>query len=169
MDSASPGEFQSELFQEIKRLFLEERLSVREITDRLGGRTSIFTVRTYRDMIVKWCVANDVPFPQPKTRTPPKILSQIHHTVGLKILHHRMVEMGGMSANEYSRQFGIGNQMSIQQMEHGKYEFNLSELMHISDVLEMNLLDLLTPPRGPCTCDGEATQSQTQWRGCSTT
>ncbi|MGA3304259.1 MAG: helix-turn-helix transcriptional regulator [Methylovirgula sp.] len=146
MENRIHGGYESDVFQEVKRLFLEEKLPAREITARLQGRGSYSTVRTYIRMIIEKCQAEGLPLPTVKAQKPHKILSELHHIVGLRILHHRMVEMGGMTPREYASEFGIGNQLTIQVMEHGKYEFTLSELTRIADAIGQSLVELVTSP-----------------------
>jgi len=71
-------ELQTEIFDEVKRLFLKERLSRREISMRLKDRASYSTISSYIKRVVATCEERGVCIPPRET--------QIAHTEFPQIL-----------------------------------------------------------------------------------
>jgi hypothetical protein len=148
---AKPITTNSANFREIERLYLEEKLSSSSISARLGGRVSIRTINRYITEIIHRCA--DKGFLVPDRRNPAggtpnsaaKVLSSQHHSVGLRILQHRLGGNDNLSPKEYSLKYELGNQNSIPRMECGKYDFTMSELIHISEVIGLSIPELLMP------------------------
>jgi hypothetical protein len=50
-----------------------------------------------------------------------------------------MLAEENLPARAYAEKHGVGNQVTIQRMEHGKYDFSLSELVRISEIVGLPL------------------------------
>ena len=143
----------SELFREIEKLYLEEDLTSSQITARLGGRASIYTVHRYITEIIRRRTEQGLSTPTQRRKpsggaaaSTAKVLSQTHHNVGLHILRHRMGGEDNLQPKDYAIKHGLGNQQSIPKMEHGKYDFTLSELLRIAEIGQEHAKDVAADP-----------------------
>jgi len=145
-------ELKSSVYQQVKDQFLRGGLSAREITDRFNGRVTYSSVRTYVAKIIRQAKDEGIHIAPRKTGAsaiPKTSMTPVHFTVGIKLLQHRLITMGGIAPAEYVEEFKIGNQLSLSRMEHGVYDFKLSELVQIANNLEVDLHDLLTAAKMP--------------------
>jgi hypothetical protein len=135
------------MFSEVKRLFLDEDLSAREITDRLGGRIAYASVRTYIVQIVVEAKKNGTPIDTPRNKRAPrptKPISPMHLRVGIALMQDRILKHSSMPPSEYAQMLAVGNRMTLPLMERGMYEFNLGELQRIAATLGKTISELLT-------------------------
>jgi hypothetical protein len=142
-------ELQSSTYKQVKDLFLNKGMTARAIYEEMGGKLTYTSVRTYIARVISEAKANGVHI-APREKSPAhlarKPISELHHMIGIKLMQHRLLAMSGMEPQEYANEFGVGNRMSLALMEHGKYDFRLSELVAISNNLELSLQDLLNVP-----------------------
>jgi hypothetical protein len=140
----------SDLFREIENLYLNEGLSRAAIVARYRGRTKSTTVHRYVAVVLSRAAENKTPL-QPRRESGGgaafhnQVLSDVHHNVGLHILQHRLGGGENKTPRDYAKEFGIGNQLTICRMEHGKYEFTLSELIHIASTIGLSVSELISP------------------------
>ena len=140
------GHQKSELYTQIEDMFLNQRMTRSAIHRALRGRASKSTVTEYCTRAIKKA---DRPF---EARNNPvgaaalghDVLSPTHHAIGVRLLQHRFIAEGGISPGAYAAKHGVGNQVSLTRMEHGKYDFTLSEILQISDVLGVSVRELLS-------------------------
>jgi hypothetical protein len=140
-------EAKNSLFAEVKRLFLVEGLSSREITDKLGGRVAYTSVKTYIAQIVGEAKNNGVHIPPRRNKREPrrtKPISPLHLRVGIALMQDRILKHASMPPSEYAQMHELGNRGTIPLMEKGVYEFTLGELQRIATAIGKSVPELLT-------------------------
>ena len=138
------------LFEEVKALFLNEKMTRYAIYQHLRGRAARATVDAYCRRVIREAEMAGQPLaprrdPLGTAAFTGRVLGKEHHWVGTRLLQHRFLSEGSMSQREYAQKHGIGNQLSLARMEHGQYDFTLSELSHIAEVLGLTLEELFAP------------------------
>jgi hypothetical protein len=137
-------------FDEIKRLLIEESLSQSEIVKRYSHTLSAWQVKRLIQEAYE-----DVKKTRPEfqmRRAPSgfkplgatKTLSQMHLAIGVRLNNHRRVEMD-MQPMEYCSKFNFSNHIRLRKMETGQYDFSLSEMQRISEIVGIPMEELVTP------------------------
>lgn len=140
----------SDTFRKIEKMFVEEKLPATVITSRMDGRVTHLTVRRYIAIILNRAKERGEPIDvrqldlEAMKAENNKRMGELHDRVGSRILQHRMGDDVRYSPKDYADKFGIGNQISITKMEHGKYDFTLSELERIAVAIGCSVPELLT-------------------------
>lgn len=133
--------------------FFDEGLSYKEIGDRFHVAPNTVTKIVVRERNRRLAEGLSI---ERKTRQKPNPrahenfvrLSPTHARIGQLMSHHRQV-VNNLSVTEMASSDYLGcSRLLIRKMEAGAHDFSLGELMRISQILEVPLLDLMTPPKG---------------------
>jgi hypothetical protein len=135
---------------EIKRLLFEENLSKAEIVRRYRHTLSAWQVK---DLIRTALEQLKETHPQFEMRQgqsgfaalgDSKTLSQMHLAIGVRLNNHRRAQMD-MRPMEYCSKFQFSNHIRLRKMETGQYDFSLSEMQRIAEIIGVPMEELVKP------------------------
>lgn len=140
---------------EVRDFFLNQGKSVSEIHQAMANRLAYHTVRKYVYDLVKTLSNEELEAVSERRRARAmerrgrgfrdrKTISPIHVRIGAKIGMHRI--RAGQDPDEFAKETGFSNRISLRAMELGLYDFKLSEIINIAGVLGTDVEGLLQPP-----------------------
>lgn len=147
------------IYQEIRRMFLDEGKTRREIFEALDNRLSLPTVRSYVTLVIREAREKGLDIPKScygnrgsRSFAEQDPISQVHIRVGARLAFFRsQVNLG---PQKFADHYHWGNKISLRRMELGQYDFTLTELSRIAKILGTDLSNLLeartvniTPPK----------------------
>lgn len=128
---------------EVRRLVREGYLPD-EIARIVGRRLSKTTLKQYIKVAYAEARREGFEIKRAITHAPSeKPLSALHSRVGIRLAGFRTSR--ALNPAEFSNDFAIGNRKTIVLMEHGLYEFTLTELQQIAALLGSDIGALVQP------------------------
>lgn len=133
---------------EIKRLLFEEGMSVSEIVKRYAHTHSAYAVKGFCKEAIRELKAEHPGFEMRQGQSgfaalgSTKTLSQMHLAIGVRINNHRRAKMD-MQPMEYCSRFQFSNHIRLRKMETGQYDFSLSEMQRIAEIIGVPMEELV--------------------------
>lgn len=145
MSSTTPVSSTNPHYETIKQLMLEEQLPLSEVKKRLKGRISESWIREIYSYIK--ADLKDLYNPKPSRKggfkpfSESERISPVHLAVGVKLANFRIIQKQ-MEVLPFCKAYGFSNHTRLRQMEIGAYDFSLSELLWIAEIIGCPLEEL---------------------------
>lgn len=136
----------------IKDLLFKEKLSISEIKERFKGRASPTYIRDIcHEVLHSVRAETGLEYRPSKRRSggfkPLKstdALSQTHLSIGARLNNFRVIK-NNLHTAEFCHRYQFANVIRLRQMEMGQYDFTLSELQRVSEILNLPMEELVKP------------------------
>ena len=145
----------------VYRLFVKEKKTQGEIQELLSKRLSNWTIQKYIMEAIKKAEFNGDKLNFVGVSSPPRrakkfstrsVKSIIHRSIGIRLNSFRTLTKS-YSCSEFCSEFNIANHYRIREMELGFYDFSLSELQQLSEIMSISIGQLLEPLKINVTSD----------------
>lgn len=148
------------LYETIYRLHVVEGLSPADVRLNLSARASGCMVRQYVNRAREVASRAGVAVPPLVRKSKGGYgslqssvsLSPMHRAIGVRLNLFRTVTLGDVPVRKFSETYQFANPIRIRQMEAGLYDFRVSEVIRIAEIIGMSVEDL-TKPLLPVTCE----------------
>ena len=138
-------------YEQVRKLYLVDRLPTKDIIEQLKHRVTHWTVRDHVRRVIAEAKerGEEIPMRRPHTGGFKKLydttpLSPDHRTIGVKLGLFREVNKK-MTPKDFCAKYEFVSWTRLRQMELGLHDFSLRETQKIASILGVTVEELLRP------------------------